>query len=134
MAGCQTAILIYIHRVEDLNEAFEAVRTVWRAAGWPGVVEDLSYGTPALKVRGKLLLRLREPGIVVLLCDLDEKEFLMQAMPEVYFETDHYKGYPAVLARLETIDRDALADHIEKRWRAVAGKKLVAEFDTRCDR
>src|SRR5579859_7816358 len=113
-------------RMDELSAAFEGIREIWREAGWPGVAEEPSYGTPALKVRGKLLVRLREPGIVVLMCDLDEKEFLMQAAPEVYFETNHYKGYPAVLARLATIERDELRAMIEKTWRKAATKKMLA--------
>lgn len=112
----------------DLSACFEPVREVWRAANWPGVEEGLSYGTPALKVRGKLLVRLREPDVVVLRCDLDEKEFLMAAAPDVYFQTDHYKGYPAVLARLSMIDPEELRERIEKTWRSHATKKMLDEF------
>lgn len=117
--------------MDDLSACFEPVREVWRTAEWPGVEESLSYGTPALKVRGKLLVRLREPGVVVLRCSLDEKEFLMEAAPEIYFETDHYKGWPAVLARLSAIDADELAAMIEKTWRRESTKAMVAEFDRR---
>ena len=37
---------------------YETVRAIGR--GLPGIEEGLSYGTPALRVRGKLLVRLRE--------------------------------------------------------------------------
>lgn len=120
--------------MSDLHSEFEPVREVWRKADWPGVQEGLSYGTPALKVRGKFLLRLREPDVVVLRCPLDEKEFLMQAAPEVYFETDHYKGWPAVLARLSAIDPDELAAMIEKTWRSEATEAMIAEYDRRSSR
>jgi hypothetical protein len=108
---------------------FEPVRAVWREAGWPGVEESTSYGTPALKVRGKLLLRLREPGIVVLMCALEEKEFLMSAAPDIYFQVPHYYGYPAILARVATIPPDELADRIERAWRQHATKKMIDEYD-----
>jgi len=77
------------------------------------------------------MCRLREPNVVVLLVDIEEKEFLMQALPEVYFETDHYKGYPAVLARLSKIEPDMLREHLEKTWRGRATKAMIAEFDGR---
>lgn len=109
---------------------FELVRSVWREKNWPGVEEGTSYGTPALKVRGKLLVRWREPGVIVLRCDLDEKEFLMQMNPEIFFETDHYKGWPAVLARTELIDREELAQMLEKTWRGHATKKMIHEFES----
>ena len=113
----------------DLSVCFEPVRAVWRAAKWPGVEESLSWGTPALKVRGKLLVRIREPDVVVLMCDMDEKEFLMGAAPEIYFQTDHYRGYPAVLARLSEIDPDELSERIGKTWRSLATKKMIEEYD-----
>lgn len=115
----------------DLDAAFEPVRAVWRERAWPGVEEGLSWGTPALKVRGKLLARMREADVVVLICDMDEKAFLMEFQPDVYFQTDHYKGYPAVLARLSQIEPEELAERIERACRSIATKKMVVEFDNR---
>ena len=39
---------------------FDDVRAI--ALKWPEVTDGTSYGTPALKVRGKLLTRLKEDG------------------------------------------------------------------------
>ena len=67
----------------------------------PGVEESISYGTPALKVRNKFLCRMKEDGqtLVIKCADLDEKEFLLQTEPEIFFETDHapflIRGVPA---------------------------------------
>src|SRR5688500_585735 len=68
----------------------------------PEVEEGIWFRTPALKVRGKSFVRLKEDGksVVFLLDSVDEQEFLIQARPDLYFITDHYRGYPAVLARL----------------------------------
>ena len=115
--------------VDDLSEAFEPIRTLLRQAAWPGVEEGRSYGTCALKVKGKLLVRMREPDVLVLCCEIDEKEFLMMAAPEIYFETDHYKGWPAVLVRLSEIEPEELKERIEKTWRSLAPKRLVEEYD-----
>jgi hypothetical protein len=30
---------------------------------------------------------------------LHEQEFLIEAQPEIYYITDHYRGWPAVLAQ-----------------------------------
>lgn len=117
--------------MDELSASFESVRAVWRSADWPGVVESLSYGTPALKVRGKLLVRIREPGVLVLLCEMDEKEFLMQSAPEIYYQIDHYKGYPAVLVRLDVIEPDELRERIEKTWMSHATKKMLDEYWSR---
>ena len=117
--------------MDNLNAAFEPVRAVWRKGNWPGVVESLSYGTPSLKFKGKLLLRLREPGVVVITCGLDEKEILIKALPDVYFQTDHYKNSPAVLAHLDLIAAEELQKRIEKAWRSVASKRMLADYDKR---
>ena len=79
------------------------------AAHLPEVEESTSYGTPALKVRGKLFARLREAGILVVMCPVEEKEMLMEADPKIYFETDHYKGWPAVLVRSSELAASRLA-------------------------
>jgi hypothetical protein len=107
---------------------FETVRRL--ALRLPGVEEGTSYGTPALKVRGKFLLRLREDGeTVALRLGFDEREMLMKADPEAFFLTDHYRNYPAVLIRLAAVDPDLLREVLEQAWRRLAPKRLVAEYD-----
>lgn len=71
------------------------------ALTFPGVEEGTSYGTPALKVKKKFMARLREDGdSVAFRLGFDEREILMRAKPEVFYITDHYRAYPAVLLRL----------------------------------
>ena len=47
----------------------------------------------------------RVPDIQVLAvrCSLDRKATLIEAAPKIYFDDDHYRGYPAVLVRLPAI-------------------------------
>jgi hypothetical protein len=107
---------------------FESVRLV--AHTLPGVVDSTSYGTAALKVRGKLLARLHQSGdCFVLRADLLDREILMQSDPAVFFITDHYRDYPWILVRFSTVDSAALPDLLERAWRLVAPKSLVAEYD-----
>jgi len=114
-----------------MDSTFAMVRAAWQEAGWPGVEEGTSYGTPALKVRGKLLVRVREPDVLVLFCSLEEKEVLKHVAPEVFFETPHYHGYPAVLARASKIEPSELSELIERRWYEVAGAKLIRALEER---
>jgi hypothetical protein len=96
----------------------------------PGVEEGTSYGTAALKIKGKFFCRLKEDGkSVVFRVGFDERDLLMQTKPEVFFITDHYLGYPAVLIRLAAASRKEAADIIEMSWRFVAPKKLQAARD-----
>ena len=101
------------------------------AQRFPGVEESTSYGTPAIKVRGKLMARMRtEPDALVLrVADMGEREALLQGEPGAFFTTPHYDGYPMVLVRLDAVDPAQLAELVEDAWRARAPKRLVAEYD-----
>ncbi|WP_224363444.1 MmcQ/YjbR family DNA-binding protein [Hyalangium versicolor] len=97
----------------------------------PEVEEGLWYGTPSLKVRGKGFVRLKEDGesVVFMLESVDEQEFLIQAMPELYFITDHYRGYALVLARLPKLRAPECRRRLEQGWRFKAPQKLVKQLD-----
>ena len=98
---------------------------------FPGVEVATSYGTPALRVNGKGMCRLRtDPdALVVRVLDLGDREALLQGQPEAFFTTPHYDGYPYVLVRLDVVDVDTLEELVEDAWRIRAPKRLVAEFD-----
>ena len=97
----------------------------------PEVVEDIWFRTPALKVRGKSFVRLKEDGksVVFLLASVEEQEILIEAQKEIYFITDHYKGWPAVLARLGKLRTRECRFRLEQAWRLKAPKKLAQQFD-----
>ena len=79
-----------------------AIRRV--ALSLPGVEEGTSYGTPAWRHHGKLLARLHQDGAsIVLKIGNETRDHLLQADPETFFVTDHYLGYPMVLARLDRL-------------------------------
>lgn len=110
---------------EDFAYALARLRQA--AAGLPQVEESTSYGTPALKVRGKLMCRIKDADTVVLMCPLEEKELLMKAAPDIYYETDHYRGWPSLLARIRAISDEELAHRLALTWRRKAPKKLVRD-------
>ncbi|MGK3977744.1 MmcQ/YjbR family DNA-binding protein [Sorangium sp. So ce118] len=99
----------------------------------PEVVEDVWFRTPALKVRGKSFVRLKEDGqsVVFLRESVDEQEFLIEAQPDIYFITDHYRGYPAVLARLSALRAPECRMRLERAWRLKAPKTLLKQLDQR---
>jgi hypothetical protein len=51
-----------------------------------------------------------EPGTLVVRYDVEDREWLMEDAPQIYYLTDYYRPYPLVLVRLAHIDRDALRD------------------------
>jgi hypothetical protein len=64
-------------------------------------------------------------GVIAVRCPLAEKEMLIEAAPDRFFDDDHYRGYPAVLVRLAAIDADELAGLLARAWRIQAPKSLV---------
>jgi hypothetical protein len=107
---------------------FEQVRTV--ALTFPGVEDGTSYGTPALKVRGKLLARVHQSiDCLVLRADFLDRQILMQSAPGVFFITDHYRDYPWVLMRFSAVEARELPQLIERAWRLVAPQRLVKNYD-----
>jgi len=106
---------------------FDMVRAA--ALKLPSVSESTSYGTPCLRVGKTMICRLREDNeTLVLKLDLMERDILMEAEPEVFFITDHYRGYPAVLVRLPKADIDHIEMLLRRAWFAAAPKRLTKRF------
>lgn len=102
------------------------------ALALPGVVEGTSYGTPAWRVRKKLLSRLHDSGdALVVRVGFDEREVLMEADPKAFFITDHYRDHAMMLVSLAHVRRDELERLLEQSYRELAPRKLVAELDAR---
>ena len=96
----------------------------------PGVVEGTSYGTPALRVAKTFMTRLRtEDDSIVIKLPIDERDMRIAAAPDIYFITDHYKAWPAVLVRLATVSKSELEAVLERAWRDAAPKKLLQAVD-----
>jgi hypothetical protein len=88
---------------------YDAVRKLGLAL--PNVTEGTSYGTPALKVKGKLFVRLRpDLDAIVIAASFEQREQLMAGDPEKYFITDHYRDYAWMLVRLAKVNTDELRD------------------------
>ena len=116
-----------------VKPGLEYRRAVAIALELPGVEEETSYGTPALKVKNKFLARLRTEaeGALAIRCDFLDRQILLQADPRTFFITDHYLNYPMILVHLKRIRVRELRDLITRAWRMVAPAKLVAEYDAK---
>lgn len=96
----------------------------------PSVAESTSYGTPALKVSGKLFARLREDGeTLVLRCDFVSRDFMLRAEPELFYLTDHYRDYPWILLKLPEVTTSRLTELLEDSWRLAAPPRLRQTLD-----
>ena len=83
-----------------------------------------TYGSPALKVRGKTFVcmaahKSAEPNSLVVWMDFADRDALIAEAPDIYYLKDHYVGYPCVLVRLSRANPDALRDLVRGAWRLV---------------
>jgi hypothetical protein len=108
---------------------FDVVRKI--ALAWPEVEDGTSYGTPALKVRKKLLVRLKEDGDSLVMPGVpsDERDMLVESQPKVFYFTDHYKDYQMVLIRLSKTKRVTVEPLLRRQWRTLASKAAVKAFE-----
>ena len=74
--------------------SYDDVRAM--ALALPQVEEAMSYGKPSFKAFGKFLTRVRreDQSIVLTGVTFDEREMLMEAEPETFHLTPHYKDTP----------------------------------------
>jgi hypothetical protein len=88
----------------------------------PEVEEGTMFGTPALKVRGKMFAciashKSAEPDTLVVRMPFEQRDELIATDPSTYYLTDHYVGYTTVLVRLSRVHPDALRDLLLTAWR-----------------
>ena len=101
------------------------------ALSFPESNEKPSYGKPSFFIAKKFFTRLRDEdaSIVWIVGSIDERDHLLEMDPKTYFITDHYRDYPSVLVRIARIDKTMLTKILERRFRAIAPKKVLKEMD-----
>lgn len=110
------------------QNVFEQFRSI--ALSLPGMVESITHGTPSFKLKDKLLARFHQDGkSLALKTDFDTRDFLLQAHPDVYYITDHYKDYPYILVRMSAADMEELKGLVHRTWKSLAPKKLLLEYE-----
>jgi hypothetical protein len=103
------------------------------ACSLPEVEMSPHYGLPCPKVNGKAFMAPgKEPGSFCLfLASIAEKEMLMETDPDTFWQTDHYRNYPAVLARFGTGADERIRAYIQRAWWDRAKKPQRAAFGER---
>jgi len=92
----------------------------------PGVMEGTSYGTPALHVKRRFLARLKEDGeTMAIRMDFADRDVLLELDPHVFYLTDHYRPYQAVLVRLKKAPPGLIRQVLKQAWRLQAPKAIV---------
>ena len=105
---------------------FDTVREI--GLKLPGAEADTAYGSPVLKVNGRIFVGIAinrevEPNsLMVFLTDFEERNSLIEEDPDTYYVKPHYEPYPVVLVRLARVRRDALEDLVRGAHRVVSSK------------
>lgn len=68
------------------------------------------------------------PILAVSVEDLHEKEAVLEAHPDAFFNIQHFDGYAAVLIQLEKVGKPELREAIIDAWLAAAPPKLAEEY------
>jgi hypothetical protein len=99
---------------------------------FPATETGTTHGWPSFKAAGKFFTRLRseDDSVVVYVDSQDHRDMLMEAEPETFHITDHYRGHPIVLARLATVDPAWLRLALEKRWLKLVPKSVSKVYTT----
>jgi hypothetical protein len=99
------------------------------ASQFPGLEQGTSYGTPGFRARSKFMARMWDDGATLVLRVGElEQEFLIEAEPDIYFITDHYRGSAYVLVRLAQIDEADFHALFERAWRQIASKRDLKAY------
>ena len=93
----------------------------------PGVTEGLCYGTLAYYVGKKLIARLKEDGITLVVYS-EEREKWLNLDPSTFYITAHYQNYPYVLVSLTSVSSSDLETVLTEAWKTRAGKKRLKEW------
>jgi hypothetical protein len=106
------------------------IKTMALSLGLPGVEEKTSWGQPTLKAHGKLWVWWSpHEDAPVFKISFEEREILVEAYPDTFFVTPHYKGHPLVLMRPEKLDLGWAKTNLIRVWRAQAPKRVLKAYD-----
>ena len=104
------------------------------ALAFPGASEYASHGgKPAYRIGKKFFTWVRDEldSLIVYVGSIDERDMLVESDPALFHFTDHYRDWPIVLVRLRKASPKLVRTMLERRFRVIATKKLVAEWEAK---
>ena len=95
-------------------DVFATVKQIGLAM--PDVEASIRYdGSEVLKAGGSFMAGIAsdesaEADTLVVRCEIEDRELLLEDAPDTYYVTDFYAKYPLVLVRMSAVTEDALRD------------------------
>ena len=92
--------------------------SISRAQGWkialaiPGTVEVLWFRKPAVFLHDQFLTKVhdKEEAMTLRVSSMEMRDMMLEAEPELFYITDHYRNFPFVLARLSALTPKTLKE------------------------
>jgi len=99
-----------------------------RAQGWkialaiPGAKEVLWFKKPAVFVHDQFLTKVhdKEDAMTLRVSSMEMRDMMLEAEPELFYITDHYRNFPFVLTRLKTLTPKVLKEMLVGRTAQLA--------------
>ena len=89
-----------------------------------GATEGPYFRKPAVFVAEKFLTRIhtQEEAVVLNIGSMEMRDMMLEAEPELFYITDHYKNFPYLLARLSKLDKATLKELLGARLLQIQAK------------
>ena len=98
------------------------IRSIMR--NFPAVEEYLYSGTPAFKIKKKLLARFQEDRKSISIHS-DDRDNWIEKYPNYFYVTPHFQKYPNMLIRLDKIPDELLQDVLIAGYKEIAPKRSL---------
>lgn len=103
-----------------------------RKEGWkialaiPGTTEVLWFRKPAVFLHDQFLTKVhdKEEAMTLRVSSMEMRDMMLEAEPELFYITDHYRNFPFILARLSALTPKTLKEILVGR-----AKQLTEQAD-----
>ncbi|HEY2010281.1 MAG TPA: hypothetical protein VGH23_14925 [Rhizomicrobium sp.] len=104
---------------------------ITRAQGWKialaisGTEEVLWFNKPAVFLHGQFLTKVhdKEEAMTLRVSSMEMRDMMLEAEPELFYITDHYRNFPFILARLSALTPKVLKEILVGRAAQLAEAK-----------
>ena len=121
--------MVDLATLKRLALALPEVEDTSGPAQWALSVHGKGIAWGYLKREAPKKPRILQPNMAAIRCLIETKEMLIETAADRFFDDDHYRGFPAVLVRLEVTPADELAGLLKAAWRLQAPKALVKRIE-----
>jgi hypothetical protein len=88
----------------------------------PGAEERLWFHQPSGFIHDRFLAKVhhKEPAVTLQVGSIEMRDMMLEAEPELFYITDHYRKFPFVLIRLQALTKTVLKEILTGRARQLA--------------